>query len=71
MTDNPTKKLIRQELLKKKLESQTIFEPQEISYLMMVVPSYFTEHKKYYTKDGKDLHKQVWKKILHYRDFFN
>ena len=70
MTDNPTKKLIRQELLKKKLESP-VFEAQEISYLMMVVPSYFTEHKKYYTKDGKDLHKQVWKKILDYRDFFN
>ena len=70
MTNEPTKKLIRQELLKKKLESQTVFEPQEISYLMMVVPSYFTEHKKFYTKDGKKLHKKVWKKLLYYRNLF-
>ena len=69
MTDEPTRKLIQQELLKNKKQAPT-FEAQEISYLMMVVPSYFTEHKKYYTKDGKDLHKKVWKKILDYRDFF-
>ena len=48
-----------------------VFEGVEIGYLMMVVPSYFTEHKKHFTKDGKDLHKKVWKKILDYRDFFN
>ena len=70
MTNEPTRKLIQQELLKNSKQAP-VFEAQEISYLMMVVPSYFTEHKKYYTKDGKDLHKQVWKKILHYRDFFN
>ena len=46
------------------------FEAQEISYLMMVVPSYFTEHKKFYTKDGKKLHKKVWKKLLYYRNLF-
>ena len=69
MTNEPTRKLIRQELLKKKLESP-VFDPQEISYLMMVVPSYFTEHKKYYTKDGKKLHKKVWKKLLYYRNLF-
>ena len=69
MTDNPTKKLIRQELLKKKLEFP-VFEAQEISYLMMVVPNYFTEHKKFYTKDGKKLHKKVWKKLLYYRNLF-
>tara|TARA_Y100000356_G_scaffold60591_1_gene49203 strand:- start:43 stop:255 length:213 start_codon:yes stop_codon:yes gene_type:complete len=70
MTNEPTRKLIQQELLKNSKQAP-VFEAQEISYLMMVVPSYFTEHKKYYTKDGKDLHKQVWKKILDYRDFFN
>ena len=70
MTNEPTRKLIQQELLKNSKQAP-VFEAQGISYLMMVVPSYFTEHKKYYTKDGKDLHKQVWKKILDYRDFFN
>ncbi len=70
MTNEPTRKLIQQELLKNSKQAP-VFEAQEISYLMMVVPSYFTEHKKYYTKDGKDLHKQVWKKILDYRDLFN
>jgi len=69
MTNEPTRKLIRQELLKKKLESP-VFEPQEISYLMMVVPSYFTEHKKHYTRDGKKLHKKVWRKLLYYRNLF-
>ena len=69
MTDNPTRKLIQQELLKNKKQAPT-FEAQEISYLMMVVPSYFTEHKKYYTKDGKKLHKKVWKKLLYYRNLF-
>ena len=69
MTDEPTRKLIQQELLKNKKQAPT-FEAQEISYLMMVVPSYFTEHKKYYTKDGKKLHKKVWKKLLYYRNLF-
>ena len=69
MTNEPTRKLIQQELLKNKKQAPT-FEAQEISYLMMVVPSYFTEHKKYYTKDGKKLHKKVWKKLLYYRNLF-
>ena len=69
MTNEPTRKLIQQELLKNSKQAP-VFEAQEISYLMMVVPSYFTEHKKYYTKFGKDLHKKVWNKILDYRNFF-
>ena len=69
MTNEPTRKLIQQELLKNKKQAPT-FEAQEISYLMMVVPSYFTEHKKFYTKDGKKLHKKVWKKLLYYRNLF-
>ena len=69
MTNEPTRKLIQQELLKNSKQAP-VFEAQEISYLMMVVPSYFTEHKKYYTKDGKKLHKKVWKKLLYYRNLF-
>ena len=69
MTDEPTRKLIQQELLKNSKQAP-VFEAQEISYLMMVVPSYFTEHKKYYTKDGKKLHKKVWRKLLYYRNLF-
>ena len=69
MTNEPTRKLIQQELLKNSKQAP-VFEAQEISYLMMVVPSYFTEHKKFYTKDGKKLHKKVWKKLLYYRNLF-
>ena len=69
MTNEPTRKLIQQELLKNSKQAP-VFEAQEISYLMMVVPSYFTEHKKYYTKDGKKIHKKVWKKLLYYRNLF-
>ena len=48
-----------------------VFKGKEISYLMMVVPEFYTNHKKTLTKDGKELHEQVWKKILDYRDFYN
>ena len=48
-----------------------VFKGTEISYLMMVVPDFYTNHKKTLTKDGKELHEQVWRKILDYRDFYN
>jgi len=70
MTNDSTRTLIRKELLKKKKQPPA-FEAMEISYLMIIVPEFYTNHKKKLTKDGKKLHKQVWKKILNYRDFYN
>ena len=48
-----------------------VFEPMEISYLMMILPVFHTNHEKTLTKDGKELHEQIWRKILDYRDFYN